>query len=63
MVANALARLARAVLGAGAGRMRNRIVSCMSLGRATCMVTSVNKGNSYIEYPLDVYISIYRAPP
>ena len=33
MMAKALARLARAVLGAGAGRMRNRMLTCMSLAR------------------------------
>ena len=47
MMANALERLVRAGLGDGAGRMRNRLSTCMSLARATCIV------------PNYVYIYIY----
>ena len=37
-MANVLASLAHAFLGAGGGRMRNRIALCMSLARATYIV-------------------------
>ena len=51
IMANALARLARAVLGAGAGRMRNRIASRMSLARATCPF--------YIKVSLHIWVPLY----
>ena len=44
MMAKTHARLARAVLDVGAGRMRNRNASCMSLARATCIGIVLSKG-------------------